>query len=1178
MCCWPAKLLHYTIQHARAKAAVSMPVRGAVPEGTDSESDFDDDLPREVSLATLREMRAWQNRTAFREIENKCFLYKFHFDRDEPLMAKVYKGSTKYTKQEVEILLNLNHKNLLSIQAAIVGTDEVDGKTKIAKGIITPAYPLDLEEHITDTPAAPLDFNAIMRYMDLLRGIAHGLRRLHSMRIMHRDLKPSNIFLEKVDDDTYIPKIADFETARLVPPKNKSKAKNTDVTHLYATVKYLAPEACAQCHGLPSDIWSFGLIAGKLFTKQGPFEGVPGARDIHMTRVLGDPSKLQQVMDPYDNESCIQKLPIPVRDVMELCLKADPAKRPTAHELCAALRKACVRLSHMPPPVEKLYRVIYASQHDFYAGIYAKDPNNHEHTVDDHIRDGSIESRFVSTTTLLEWALWYACKIYVTTGYIENRFIVEIDVKKLSSYEHVKFHNKRAKKQSQLKGQFANFSVSAQEVCLETGARSGGLPVVPRDCITAVYRLPVETDAKGLSKKHKIGHDGNCAVHILDLKHSTRTEFICAGLYVCTQFESFKNWIELFLRAFNGQAKAALLEAMATSKEAVDSDLKMVKRHNSTESAADSGLAALRDRLYKLGAGTWANKMAPMAAYLDDILRRRSVHWRAVVGEAEEDVDDSAADVDNESVADTDCDGESVADIESIFDDGAHLRDYPDSDRGPNSLDTPVKKGRSKGAAAPVPRMVLDFGDASRLVDPKYNQRIRGKDEGYYFAVGFKSQRSAPSYKTEGSTTRLLCEIVVGAEGPVFKITADDDKDNPCLASRASTAVRQMLNRARRGNRPSGPRFFQLPKRREWLIHKGLSIDDFQGAPEFNGPALEKKSRASLIHEDGNMQLWVSTKKQRDSKDFEDSTATGVFVDPEGTKSCLQDKECRMPKGQMNVASLRKCVQTIWELLYPITGQDMVRKIVIYCNDGTFFSLVVASAVLMCIRKTGFPDSIKTLMYDRRKNGIVASSKVKEISTFNTLHYSELLSRYQIAFKDTFLKAHRHSVAEDDSSSDEEEEEEEEHAAEEKAISSKEQVGVLAYGIPDARNTTKYGRYQAVGFKSATIRPSYTCKTLKTRYVCEIKESFAGGPLIFTITADDDPRHPMVGHDLAEVMSTFENLLGKKERSRIKFFQLPKFDEWQKHARSALLSSPPTRKTKQKRAAARPKKVPRKAM
>ncbi len=59
----------------------------------------------------------------------------------------------------------------------------------------------------------------------------------------------------------------------------------------------------------------------------------------------------------------------------------------------------------------------------------------------------------------------------------------------------------------------------------------------------------------------------------------------------------------------------------------------------------------------------------------------------------------------------------------------------------------------------------------------------------YIWPVGFKSSRMYNSYVNVDSRVEYVSEILDGGDsGPVFKVTAVDDPENPAVATAASSA------------------------------------------------------------------------------------------------------------------------------------------------------------------------------------------------------------------------------------------------------------------------------------------------------------------------------------------------------------------------------------------------------
>jgi hypothetical protein len=150
----------------------------------------------------------------------------------------------------------------------------------------------------------------------LAAGLAEGLGAVHAAGVVHRDLKPSNVLLAADG-----PRVIDFGISRAM-----------DATHLTQTgmligsPAFMSPEQVeGGTVGPASDVFSLGSVLVFAATGEGPFgTGLPTAL---LYRVVN-------VMPRLD------RLPGPLRPLVERCLVKDPGQRPTAAQFLAELRAA----------------------------------------------------------------------------------------------------------------------------------------------------------------------------------------------------------------------------------------------------------------------------------------------------------------------------------------------------------------------------------------------------------------------------------------------------------------------------------------------------------------------------------------------------------------------------------------------------------------------------------------------------------------------------------------------------------------------------------------------------------------------------------------------------------------------------------------------------------------------
>ncbi len=129
----------------------------------------------------------------------------------------------------------------------------------------------DLDHHLNSydahTDGNP-DLNhpdRLTHFLDLLIQTADALSYLHGFMYVHRDLKPGNVLIRR--DSTV--KVTDFGLM-----KQQGSSQMTRTGAILGTVEYMSPEQTVTTRvDCRSDLYSFGVIAFKVFTGTLPFSG-----------------------------------------------------------------------------------------------------------------------------------------------------------------------------------------------------------------------------------------------------------------------------------------------------------------------------------------------------------------------------------------------------------------------------------------------------------------------------------------------------------------------------------------------------------------------------------------------------------------------------------------------------------------------------------------------------------------------------------------------------------------------------------------------------------------------------------------------------------------------------------------------------------------------------------------
>ncbi|XP_026933884.1 myosin light chain kinase 2, skeletal/cardiac muscle [Sagmatias obliquidens] len=174
------------------------------------------------------------------------------------LAAKVIKKQTPKDKEmvmlEIEVMNQLNHRNLIQLYAAIETSHEIVLFMEYIEGGELFERIVDEDYHLTEVDT-----------MVFVRQICDGILFMHKMRVLHLDLKPENILC--VNTTGHLVKIIDFGLARRYNPNEKLKVN-------FGTPEFLSPEVVNYDQiSDKTDMWSLGVITYMLLSGLSPFLG-----------------------------------------------------------------------------------------------------------------------------------------------------------------------------------------------------------------------------------------------------------------------------------------------------------------------------------------------------------------------------------------------------------------------------------------------------------------------------------------------------------------------------------------------------------------------------------------------------------------------------------------------------------------------------------------------------------------------------------------------------------------------------------------------------------------------------------------------------------------------------------------------------------------------------------------
>ncbi|KAI9034299.1 kinase-like domain-containing protein [Hyaloraphidium curvatum] len=292
----------------------------------------------------------------------------------DPKMHRQVMGSLW---EEMRLLSNLKHDNVVQV-VRLVYNGASPASTSSATSSATPWTPLApapqmLMEYVSGGSIAslirsldPLPFPEALA-AHLGRQVAKGLAYLHSMNVIHRDIKGANVLVTPAGTA----KISDFGIS-LDRPGGKGVYSTIARTELKGTCFFMAPEATKKHYSAKVDIWSFGCLVLEMLSGRAPW---PHCEAFTVLRWLYRGENLPPPLPPVIGDDAAPPYPPPTdrgdrgflnpstphishsagvdaiglgiinlskrsivvtreaRALLDLCLRVDPAARPTATDL-----------------------------------------------------------------------------------------------------------------------------------------------------------------------------------------------------------------------------------------------------------------------------------------------------------------------------------------------------------------------------------------------------------------------------------------------------------------------------------------------------------------------------------------------------------------------------------------------------------------------------------------------------------------------------------------------------------------------------------------------------------------------------------------------------------------------------------------------------------------------------
>jgi hypothetical protein len=231
--------------------------------------------------------------------------------------------SNRRGSREHEVLTGIRYPGLIEVRDS--GVDD-DGCPFVVMDFV------EGESLAARLRRGPLPAQTVIELGTVLAG---ALAQVHGRAIVHRDIKPGNVLL----DGAGRPWLADFGIARII-----DATRVTATGFVVGTAAYMAPEQVrGEAVGPAADVYALGLVLLEAFSGRREFEG--GAVESALARLNRSPRVPSEVPDPL--AAAVRRMTL-----------AEPAERPTAAQVAAALGERSSGVAADPPQRGRARRLV----------------------------------------------------------------------------------------------------------------------------------------------------------------------------------------------------------------------------------------------------------------------------------------------------------------------------------------------------------------------------------------------------------------------------------------------------------------------------------------------------------------------------------------------------------------------------------------------------------------------------------------------------------------------------------------------------------------------------------------------------------------------------------------------------------------------------------------------------